>query len=162
MVVSKIIVITGSVGAGKTTLAKQYAKKGYIHIDVTALVKKEKLHEKYDRKTKSYVVDEKKVAKRLEKIIKEAKKAKQKIVLDSHLAHYVNPKLVDLCVVVTCELKTLFKRLKKRKYSHQKIQDNMTCEIMEVCLIEARERGHKIKKVDCSKKVSKKKVKKKK
>lgn len=144
----KIIIITGSVGAGKTTLAKKYSKKGYQHIDANIIVKKHKLHEGYDKKTKSYIVDEKKLARYLEKIIKKARKDNQKLVIDSHLSHYIKPKFVDLCIVVTCNLKKLYKRLAKRGYSKQKIQDNMTCEIMETCLIEAQEHGHKIKKVD--------------
>lgn len=143
----QIIIITGSVGAGKTTLAKQYAKKGYQHINLADFIKKHRFYERYDKKTQSYVVDEEKLARKLESIIKEAKKKKQNLVIDGHLSHYISPKYVDLCIVVTCNLKTLYKRLKKRGYSKKKIEDNLECEIMEVCYAEAIEKGHKVKKI---------------
>lgn len=143
----EIIIITGSVGAGKTTLAKTYEKRGYTHLDINQLIKKHKLYDSYDRKNKCFVVDEKKLARWLEQRIKEARKNKQKLVMDSHLSHSISPKYVDLCIVVTCDLKTLYKRLKKRGYSKKKIGDNLECEIMEVCYTEAIEKGHKVKKI---------------
>ncbi len=143
----QIVIITGSVGAGKTTLAKQYVKKGYRHINLSDFIKKHHFYERYDKKTQSYVVDEEKLARKLESIIREAKKKKQNLVIDSHLSHYLNPKYVDLCIVVTCDLRTLHKRLKKRGYSKKKIEDNLECEIMEVCYTEALEKGHKVKTV---------------
>ena len=142
-----IIIITGSVGAGKTTLAQKYKKQGYTPLDVNQLIKKHKLYDAYDHKNKCFVVDEKKLATWLEQRIQQAKKNKQKLVIDSHLSHYLSPKYVDLCIVVTCDLKTLYKRLKKRGYSKKKIEDNLQCEIMEVCYTEALEKGHKVKKV---------------
>ena len=140
-----IIIITGSVGAGKTTLAKQYARKGYHHIHLSDFIKKHHFYERYDKKTQSYLVDEEKLARKLERLIEEAKKKKQNLVIDGHLSHYIKPKYVDLCIVVTCDLKTLYKRLKKRGYSKKKIEDNLQCEIMEVCYNEALETGHKVK-----------------
>ena len=52
---------------------------------------------------------------------------------------------VDEVIVVRCDVKTLRRRLKKRKYSEKKIEENVEAEIMETCLIEARELGHKVK-----------------
>jgi adenylate kinase len=57
-------------------------------------------------------------------------------------------KYVDLCIVTKCGLKTLEKRLKKRGYKKQKIRENLDCEIFDICLNEAKEKGHNIKIID--------------
>lgn len=139
----KIIIVTGSVAAGKTTVAKKLAKKYKAkYVDVNKLIKENKLYDYYDKKDKSYVVDIKKLNKFLINLIK---KSKESLVIDSHLSHYLPKKYVDLCVVVKCELKKLKKRLEKRKYSNKKIKENLEVEIFDVCLTEAKERGHKLK-----------------
>lgn len=146
----KVIIITGSVGTGKTTLAKRLAKEHrFRRIDVNKLVKEGKLYDSYDRKTKSFFVDTKKLSSFLIKLIKNSK---QSLVIDSHLSHYLPRKYVDLCIVTKCDLKVLEKRLKKRKYSKEKIKENLECEIFDVCLNEAREKGYRIRIVDTSKK----------
>ena len=78
-------------------------------------------------------------------------KALKGIIIDSHLSHYLPKKYVDLCVITKCSLKTLEKRLKKKKYSKEKIKENLECEIFDVCLNEAKEAGHKILVVDTTK-----------
>ena len=60
----------------------------------------------------------------------------QNIIIDSHLSHYLNS---DYCFVVKTDLKTLKKRLQKRKYSEQKIKDNLEAEIFDICHEEAKE-----------------------
>lgn len=139
----KIICVTGSVASGKTTIAKKLAKKYKAkYVDVNKLIKENKLYDSYDKKDKSYVVDTKKLNKSLINLIK---KSEDSLVLDSHLSHYLPKKYADLCVVVKCPLKKLRKRLEKRKYSKAKIEENIQVEIFDVCLNEAKEKGHKIK-----------------
>jgi len=166
----KVAIVTGSIASGKTTLAKALSKKlNYKYIDVHNLIKKNKLYDSYDRKDKCYIVDVKKLNKFLikeinqyKRIIKKEllKKKKQMkgIIIDSHLSHYLARKHVDLCIVTKCELKELQKRLKKKGYSKNKIRDNLDCEIFDVCLNEAREKGHKVLVVDTGKRVDLKKT----
>ena len=147
-----IIVVTGAIAAGKTTVAKKLAKKHNLeYLDINSIIKKNKLYEKYDRKFNSYIVDVKKLNKFLIKYIKEH----PDLVIDSHLSHYLDKKYVDLCVVVKCDIKVLKKRLEKRKYSKNKIRENLDAEILDVCLVEASEKGHKIKVIDTSKGINK-------
>lgn len=144
-----IIIVSGSVASGKTTIAKKIAKqKKLAYIDVNQIIKDNKLYSYYNKKDKSYVVDVKKLNRFLIRLIKKEKR----IVLDSHLTHYLPAKYVDECIITKCNLKILNKRLKKRKYSKEKIKTNMDCEIFDVCLVEAFENKHKIKVVDTSKK----------
>lgn len=144
----KTIVVTGSVGTGKTTYSKKLAKeKSYTYIDVNEIIKKNKLNNSYDKKRKCYIIDVKKLNEILIKIIKSSKKS---LVIDSHLAHYLPKKYVDLCIITKCNLKELKDRLKKRKYSKSKIDENLQVEIFDLCFNEAKELGHKIKVINTS------------
>ncbi|MFH1592305.1 MAG: adenylate kinase family protein [Candidatus Woesearchaeota archaeon] len=143
-----ILVVTGSAGVGKTRVARALAKKYELkYIDVNALIKKNKLYDSYDRKFKSYVVDVGKLKKFLVDLVKKNKN----LVLDSHLSQYLDKKYVDLCVIVKCDIKVLKKRLEKRRYSENKIRENLDAEIFDTCLVEATELGHKVKVINTSK-----------
>lgn len=143
----KVIIITGTPGTGKSTYGKKLAReKGYEYFDINDLIKKNRLHEGYDRSKKSYDVDVKKMNCFLLRLIQEEKDNKTKgIILDSHLSHYLPATYVNLCIVMKCDLKKLKKRLEKRKYSKSKVRENLDCEIFDVCLNEAKEAGHKLK-----------------
>jgi len=136
-----IIIVTGTPGTGKTTVAKKIAKeKGIKYIDVNNIISKYKLSEGYDRKRKTKIVDTDKLNKILIKIIKENKG----LVIDSHLSHYLPKRYVDLCIVTKCSLKELKARLEKRKYSKAKVRENLDAEIFDTCRVEAIEKGHKV------------------
>jgi len=142
----KIIVVTGSVGTGKTTVAKKLAKKSKAkYIDVNQIIKNYKLSEGYDKKRKCKIIDVKKLNKILIKIIKTSK---EDLVIDSHMGHFLPAKYVELCIVTKCSIKKLRNRLKKRGYSKSKIEENVDAELFEVCYNEAKELGHKVKAVN--------------
>ena len=143
----KVIAVTGTAGSGKTTYAKKLAKaKKYLYFDVGGFVKKHKIYDHYDRSLKTYIVDVDLLVRVLSDVIKGLGKEGWKgIVFDGHLSHYLPKRYVDEVIVVRCDVKTLRRRLKKRKYSEKKIEENVEAEIMETCLIEARELGHKVK-----------------
>ncbi|MBN1544366.1 AAA family ATPase [Candidatus Woesearchaeota archaeon] len=147
----KAIVVTGTPGTGKTTVAKALAKKlSYAYIDVNKVIAQNRLSEGYDRKRKCRIVDVKKLNRLLGNIIENSK---TEAVIDSHLSHYLPSELVKVCVVTKCGLKSLSMRLKKRGYPKHKISENLECEIFDVCLNEARESGHKPIVVNTDKKV---------
>jgi len=147
----KLIIVTGSVGTGKTTLSKKLAEKlNFIYVDANKIIKKYNLSENYDKKRKTKIVDIERLNKALIKEINKHKKSikngkinKKGIIIDSHLSHYLSKKYVDLCIVTKCNLKELEKRLKKRKYPMRKIRENLDAEIFDICLNEAKDAGHK-------------------
>lgn len=144
-----IIIVTGTPGTGKTTLAKKIAKnKNLKYVDVSKLIKENNLSDGFDKKRNCDIIDIKKLNKELIKIIKKEKN----IIIDSHLSHYLPRKYVDLCIVTKCTLKTLEKRLKKRGYKKSKIRENLDAEIFDTCRTEAEEKSHKVKVVWTDKK----------
>lgn len=150
---ARVIIVTGTPSTGKTTLAKRIEKQYRLtRLDVNAIIKNSKLRDGYDQKNKCWIVDEARFAVALEKIVREKRKKKEKIVIDSHLSHCLNPQLVDLCLVTRCDLDELYRRLKRKQYPKNKIEENMECEIMEVCLQEAYDKKHTLIVVDTTKK----------
>lgn len=143
----KVIIVSGSVGTGKTVIAKKLAKKYKAkYININDIIKEYKLSEGYDKKRKTKIIDIKKLNKVLIKIIKNSK---ENLVIDGHLSHYLPKKYVNTCYITKCDLKTLKKRLQKRKYSKSKIEENIQAEIFNICYQEAK--PHKIKIIDTTK-----------
>ena len=173
----KVICVTGSPGTGKTAIAKKLALKyNLYYLDVNRIINKYKLSSGYDRKRKTKIVDTDKLNKKLIDIIEFFKKhhfignalmskarstitlkkenIKQKykgIVIDSHLSHCLPKKYVNLCIVAKCDIKELNKRLKKRRYSKDKVKENMQAEIFDVCYNEAIMKKHKVFVIDTTK-----------
>jgi len=149
----KVIIVTGSVGSGKTTISRKLAKKlGYKYIDVNKVVKEYNLSESYDKKRKCKIVDVKKLNKVLiDKINMFSRDLEKGVIIDSHMSHYLPKKYVDLCIVAKCGLKVIERRLKKRGYNKEKIKENIECEIFDICLNEAKEAKHKIIVIDITK-----------
>ena len=143
----KVILVSGTTGTGKTTIAKKLAKKhNYEYIDLNHLLIKKKLYSGYDRKLKTHVVDQRKSNKLMIALIKEAKESGEKgLVIDSHLSHLLPARHADLCIITKTGLRKLKGRLQKRKYPEEKIKENLEAEILDVCLVEALETGHKVK-----------------
>ncbi len=147
----KTIIVTGSVSSGKTTLSKKLSKKlEFKYVDINILIKNNKIYEKYDRKNKCYIVDIPKLNKFLIDLIN---KSEENLILDSHLSHYLPKSYVDICIVTVCDIDILSKRLKKRKYSKNKISDNLEAEIFKYCLLESKKNKHNVLVVDASKRV---------
>jgi adenylate kinase len=149
-----IIAITGTPATGKSTLAKKLAKKlKYQLLDVNEFLKtNETAISGYDRERDSLIIDTNKLNKDIQEYIKE--NGWKFVVIDSHLSHELPKSFVDLVVVTRCDLKVLKKRLEERKYSDNKVKENMDAETFDICKTEAQENGHNIHEIDTLKKNS--------
>jgi adenylate kinase len=135
-----IIIVTGTPATGKTTLSKKISEKFRLeYLDLKKVIKENKLYDSFDKKRECYVVDTNKLNKFL---IEKIKKSKKNIIIDSLLSHYLPKKYTDLCIITKCNLKELKKRLEKRRYSKEKVRENLDSEIFDICLNEAKEAGH--------------------
>ncbi len=143
-----IIIISGTPGTGKTTLAKELlkilSKQDFGYINVNEFIKNKVPHT-FNKKLRCIEVDVKALAEELEQYIKNADK---NLIIDSHLSHYLPSDIVDLCIITSCNISELNKRLAARGYSREKIRDNLDSEIFEVCFNEALEKNHKVIKID--------------
>lgn len=135
------IIITGTPGVGKTTVAKLLAKKTRLkYFSANSYLRK-------NEGIKKHVANLKKLLP-LKKI---------RGIIEGHLCCEV--KLYKKIFVLRLDPKILEKRLKKRKYSRKKIHDNVLSEILDYCLIVSEKKYDKVIQINCTRKTSEKIVK---
>ncbi len=128
---SKVVVISGTPGTGKTTVASILAKKiKGIHIDLSNLVLKEKLYKEVDEKRETVIADLDKLLPKLREIIRSANSP---IIIEGHYAEIVPSKFVNVAIILRTHPKELEKRLKKKNFKESKIRENIQAEILGVC-----------------------------
>jgi adenylate kinase len=136
----KFIVITGTPGTGKTTVAKLLSKK--IQFPILELSKKslsKDMVNKFDEKRNTWILDLKKIANRI--IDQAPYNRDQSVIFESHHAHLVSPKkITQLVIILRCSPEKLEERLRKRGYSQRKIAENMLSELLDIILIETIEK----------------------
>lgn len=59
------------------------------------------------------------------------------LILDSHISHLLN---VDFAIVLRCSPEELEKRLKKKRWSKEKIRENIEAEMIDLIAVEAEEK----------------------
>jgi adenylate kinase len=112
-------------------------KAGMSHLSVGDLIKEHKCWDGRDETLDSYILDEDKLLDLMEPMIEEA--AAVGVVADYHSVEFFPERWFDLVVVLRTNTNVLFDRLTERGYNEAKRSENMTCEIMQVILEEARE-----------------------
>lgn len=136
-----IITISGSVGSGKTTIAKTLAQKlNYELIHLNELAEKYKIEDVDKLQTFDFDLD--KLLDDIENKLVKYNKEKKDIILEGHFAHFINPELVDFLFVIGRDLEELKKEYEKRGYNEQKIKDNLEAETFNICFYEAIEEGY--------------------
>ena len=162
------IVVTGTPGTGKTTLAalisESYTTSSGAsplrHVDVGALVKAQGFHVSYDHEWESYEVDEDRLLDYVEPLtgefapgpadtdpdacaaaahVADDDDARGGLILDWHTCDAWPERWADLVIVLRCDHQLLWSRLEKRGYKEKKIAENNEAEIMGVVAEEARE-----------------------
>ena len=135
----RAIIITGTPGVGKSTVAKALASKlGGQYFNVGDLAKKENLIVEADEKRETAVADIKRLRTRFRAILK---KAEGDVILDGHYAYDVIPKMIEPTVFVLrrdpVRLETI---LRERGYDENKVYENLAAEALDVCLMGTLER----------------------
>ncbi len=146
-----VLVIAGTPGTGKTTIAKILVKKlGAIHVELSSLALRSRCVREYDDKRDTYIIDDKKLSKRVLKIISTQSSAIY--VIDTHYPEILPPNIVDKVIVLRLNPIILYNRLKNKKWRREKIVENVEAEIIGIVSLSAREHfgPDKVKDLDVS------------
>jgi len=133
----QVILITGTPCTGKTTLAKQLASRlDALYINLTDYAKTKSLTLKEDTQRNTTIIDEEKMRKALEATINQTEN--QNVIVDGHYAASVVPANLSTHVfVIRRNPKELKEFMQKQGFSPAKIDENLSAEILDVCLVEA-------------------------
>ena len=133
-----LLAITGTPATGKTTIGSLLAKRlKWTFVSLNDLAAHDNLYCGYDTKRDVKVVDIEKITEK----IRDIKKHQKNIVIESHYAHEIPS---DIVIVLRCKPRELRKRMQKKGWSKEKIEENIEAEIMEVCADEARDVQKKV------------------
>jgi len=127
------IVLTGTPGTGKSLASRALAGlTGGQLVDLNEFAARHKLFLRERGAFGERTVDLGKMKRALASFLE----GKKNFVVEGHLAcEFRVP--ADVVVVLRCDPRVLRKRLKKRKYSEEKIRENVLAELLDYCLIKA-------------------------
>ena len=141
-----IIAISGTPGTGKTKVAELLAKELNANLfSINGIIRKYKIKCNYDKKRKTKIVDIKKVQSAVQKF------CSTKInIIEGHLSHLLE---ADIIIILRSNPDVISKRLKKRNWTSNKINENIQAEILDTATLEALEKHNrkKIFEIDTSK-----------
>jgi adenylate kinase len=131
----KVIVISGTPGVGKTSVALRVAELldlKYVNLSDLAVEKGFILYKDSERDT--FVVDEDNIRKALRKLSSSSNKG---ILVDSHYGEIVDDEITDKVIVLRLNPLLLLDRLRKRGYPRKKIKENAEAELLGTCTYNA-------------------------
>ncbi|GHJ89644.1 hypothetical protein NliqN6_6046 [Naganishia liquefaciens] len=138
-----VILMTGTPGTGKSTTAALLASTSSIplkHLNISDIVKENSFHEGWDEEWSSWTLDEDRLLDYLEDVINPRDApATTGFIIDHHSPSMYPERWIDLAVVLRTDNEILYRRLEERNYKPNKIQENVSAEIMEVIPAETRE-----------------------
>ena len=138
-----VIAITGTPGAGKTSVSEELRKRGYTVIDMNEHLRRHNLLGEKDVPRDTYNVD----MEALNDSLEEYRRMPGIVFLDSHLAHECDCSRI---IVLRCSPQVLAERLRARGYSDAKVRENVQAEILDVILCEATDSDIPVNEIDCT------------
>jgi adenylate kinase len=126
------IALTGTPGTGKTTVSQLLREKNYTVIDVNAFAKENNCITGADIQRDTAIVDLQTLETALTTMYPPSE---QIIFFEGHLTHLLAS--MDTIIILRCHPYELIKRLSTKKWSRQKVRENIEAEILDVILCEA-------------------------
>jgi len=126
----------GTPGVGKTVVSNLLASQlNATHIDVTKLVKREKLTSGVDKARGTLIADMKKVSGRVQEIMRGCERD---VIIDGHYAVDVLPvEEIHLVFVLRRDPEELKQAMENSGFRERKLWENLAAEILDVCLWDA-------------------------
>ncbi len=132
----KNILISGTPGCGKTSVAKEitnFLQAKMISLNELAI--SDKFSFEYDEERKTYIVDFEIFLPYVLKKIDEIRQADSPfLIIESHFSDIIPENFIDYAFILRCNPDELYKRLEKKKYTSEKIIENIQAEILGNCV----------------------------
>lgn len=134
--IGRVILVTGTPAVGKTTVSRLLASKlDAVHVDLTELAEREKLTSGVDKVRKTLIVDIIGVSERVQETLAGSQRD---IVIDGHYAvDVVAAKDVHVVFVLRRDPEELKGLMEDRGFKGRKLRENLSAEILDVCLWDA-------------------------
>lgn len=137
------VLVTGTPGVGKTSFAmllidrlneKIAIDNKYTYINIGKLINEKHLYKDWNKEFDVPEFDDDMTLDEIEPSV-----IKGGVILDFHTSDFFPDDWVNLVILLRCNNTVLYDRLQERQYTEKKINENITCEIMEVTADEVKE-----------------------
>lgn len=132
----RAVFVTGTPGTGKTTVARLLAKAIHAkYVNPTTLLRRKGIDYTYDENKKTRIVSIRRLRSSLDSL---ARRTDRGLVIDSHITFEITScPILERVIVLRCNPTVLERRLKRKRWTKRKINENVVAEALDICLWDA-------------------------